>query len=76
MTTDSASAFLWYDNPRPSIFASDPAFSKKAKTNIKTIDNNRKKGLSYGTIKGLSKRSDELLITNNLFLKYAKEFKQ
>ncbi|CAB4155875.1 hypothetical protein UFOVP662_27 [uncultured Caudovirales phage] len=76
MTTKAVSAFLWYDDPRPSIFADDPAFSKRSKTNIKTIDENRKKGLSYGTIKGLSKRSDELLITNKLFLKYAKEFKR
>lgn len=64
------SAFLWHTDVRPSIFATDPAFttnSQKSKVMTKAVDDKRKKGLSPGTIRGLSKRSEEIIIANKLF---------
>jgi hypothetical protein len=74
--TTAISAFLWHTDIRPSIFASDTSFkanNKKSKAMVKAIDAKRKKGLSPGTIRGLSKRSEEMLIANNRFSTYLKD---
>ena len=77
--TAVVSAFLWHTDARPSVFATDPAFTannKKSKAMVKVVDEKRKKGLSPGTIRGLSRRSEELLITNKRFATYLKETQQ
>jgi len=64
------SAFLWYTEREPSMFSTDPAFTtnnKKSNVMIKANDDKRKKGLSPGTIRGLSIRSEERIIANKLF---------
>lgn len=74
--TAAISAFLWHTDAHPSVFAADPSFTtnnKKSKAMVKFVDEKRKKGLSPGTIRGLSRRSEELLITNKRFANYLKE---
>ena len=70
------SPFLWYIDVRPSGFADDPAFNGnnlKSKGMVKANDAKRKKGLSPGTIRGLSNRSEEMLIANKRFSTYLKD---
>jgi len=71
------SPFLWYVDIEPSMFASDPAFKARKNTALSKssaqtliIDEKRKKGLSPGTIRGLSKRSEEALVANKRFSSY------
>jgi hypothetical protein len=72
-----ASPFLWNINRTSSIFATDPAFKSrkssilsKGMTQTQVINDKRKKGLSPGTIRGLSLRSEEALIANKRFSTY------
>jgi hypothetical protein len=70
------SAFLWHTDARPSVFATDPAFNGnnlKSKAMVKAIDSKRKKGLSPGTIRGLSNRSEDMLVANKRFSTYIKD---
>ena len=74
--TNTTSAFLWHTDARPSVFANDPAFNGnnlKSKGMVKVNDVKRKKGLSPGTIRGLSNRSEEMLVANKRFSTYLKD---
>ena len=75
-TTPPLSPFLWAEDPRPSIFATDPAFKAKAGTGLTTgqimsnvVKRKRNEGVEAGTIYGLSHDRDEALIKAKLMKK-------
>jgi len=73
------SPFHWKENPRPSIFADDPAF--KAKTNsaltsgqimTEVVKKKRAENANHGTIYGLVKEREDAVIRSKLFHIYSK----
>ncbi len=74
------SPFLWHVDKVSSIFATDPAFKSrkssilsKGMAQTQIVNEKRKKGLSPGTIRGLSMRSEEALIANKRFSTYLQD---
>lgn len=75
-TCTQHSPFHWQDNPRPSIFANDPAFKAKAGTGLTTgqimsnvVRRKRDEGVEAGTIYGLSIQRDEALVKAKIMKK-------
>ena len=73
------SPFLWYKNPRDSIFMSDHTFRPKS-TDGKTLgqvvtanlDKRRSKGENVGLVLGMSRKREEEVLAYRLFGVYSR----
>ena len=77
-TCNQHSPFLWQQNPRPSIFAADPAF--KAKQSAKTasqiatdvVTRKRLENINHGTIYGSTREREDAVIRSKLMNIFSK----
>lgn len=73
------SPFDWKKDPRPSIFANDPAFMAKGDNALSTsqimtevVKKKRKENKEHGTIYGLSKDREKAILKSKQFHVYSK----
>lgn len=78
-TCNQHSPFLWQQNPRPSIFADDPAFKAKPNSDktssqsaSEVVARKRKDNIHHGTIYGLAKEREDAIIRSRLMHIYSK----
>lgn len=70
---DILSPFLWYRDPRPSIFAQDYAFTGSASQAATAyVEAQRALGKEVGTIEGLSKKGAESILRFRDFSYYSR----